>query len=809
MNISAARMLSLLVALLVGTGSGIAAAQDVPAAAIPELVRPATAKAAPAATDARAGKGVVRSRPIDLDVAALKRAAVRTGPDPAPSLSITFFDDAATAVAITRTERIGSNGTAYIGTVPGVPYSSVVIVEEDGVISGNVDAGGARYQIRNFGPAGHRARQVDDAAFPAEAPPIPINAPPLHGAKDDPKATPAAVSAPADDGSQIDVMVVYTPAARVAQGGTSAMMSLVNLGITETNNAYTNSNVIQRIRLVYAGEVNYTEVDSNVDLDRLQATNDGWMDQVHALRDTYGADLVSLWGNYGDVCGRGFMMDPESSGFADHAFHIVDADCATGNYSFGHELGHNMGLRHDNYIDPDTVGLTAEGSAVTKEVTYAHGYIDLTNHFRTVMAYDDQCSAAGFKCKRIAAFSNPAVTYNNSSYYAPAVFAPIGDATTAHERRALNDTRETTANFRKSGGGGAPNLAIAAFTAASTTVAAGATITLSATVASNGTTAGTASTLRYYVDNGAGFTEIAGCADAIGALAPGASSAQNCTFAAGATTGVFSYRVAVDAVAGETASSDNTSAVVTVKITDPGSLDWTDLWYTPSESGWGINFVQNSRVIFATFFIYGANATPTWYVAALDYDNAGRFAGKLYTAKGTYFGAPWNPANGTAIESGTATFTPNPANAYQGTLAYTVIGSGSVTKSIERQSLTRIVLGGSYVGGTTGGYADCNTAANSRRYRDQYTLDVTHAGNNATFVFTYSDKSTCTFAGALVQHGLQYSMPSAAYTCSGGLNTTATLSEIKATSLGIEGRLAAPSTGGGCREFATFEAVLR
>ena len=122
MNISAARMLSLLVALLVGTGSGIAAAQDVPAAAIPELVRPATAKAAPAATDARAGKGVVRSRPIDLDVAALKRAAVRTGPDPAPSLSITFFDDAATAVAITRTERIGSNGTAYIGTVPGVPY---------------------------------------------------------------------------------------------------------------------------------------------------------------------------------------------------------------------------------------------------------------------------------------------------------------------------------------------------------------------------------------------------------------------------------------------------------------------------------------------------------------------------------------------------------------------------------------------------------------------------------------------------------------------------------------------------------------
>jgi hypothetical protein len=54
-----------------------------------------------------------------------------------------------------------------------------------------------------------------------------------------------------------------------------------------------------------------------------------------------------------------------------------------------------------------------------------------------------------------------------------------------------------------------------------------------------------------------------------------------------------------------------------------------------------------------------------------------------------------------------------------------------------------------------------------------------------------------------------YTIPGASYACSDGLNTTAGMSEIKATAQGIEGRFAAPSVGDGCREDASFSGVFR
>ena len=63
-------------------------------------------------------------------------------------------------------------------------------------------------------------------------------------------------------------------------------------------------------------------------------------------------------------------------------------------------------------------------------------------------------------------------------------------------------------------------------------------------------------------------------------------------------------------------------------------------------------------------------------------------------------------------------------------------------------------------------------------------------------------------SGTLVQYGQLYTVPTTTYVCSDGLNTNAAMSEIKATSLGLEGRFAAPDVGGGCREDATFGGPL-
>ena len=242
------------------------------------------------------------------------------------------------------------------------------------------------------------------------------------------------------------------------------------------------------------------------------------------------------------------------------------------------------------------------------------------------------------------------------------------------------------------------------------------------------------------------------------------------------------------------------------------ATDYTDLWYIPAEGGWGANVVQSDNFMFVTFFIYGPDNKPTWYSADLTFDGT-KFTGGLYATTGTYWLPPWNSTNVTTQQVGTATFTPSTLNAYEATLSWTVNGVGTVTKAVQRQTLTPIALGGTYIGGQSGGYTGCNASGTNGGYTDTYTLTVAQTtGGNATFTFTYdSANATCTLTGALEQHGSLYRIPGATYQCTGGLtfSTTATVYEIKATGQGIEGRFAATLPTSGCQENANFSAVLQ
>ena len=42
------------------------------------------------------------------------------------------------------------------------------------------------------------------------------------------------------------------------------------------------------------------------------------------------------------------------------------------------------------------------------------------------------------------------------------------------------------------------------------------------------------------------------------------------------------------------------------------STDMSDLWWIPSESGWGMQLVQQGSLIFATLYIYSSNGQPVW-----------------------------------------------------------------------------------------------------------------------------------------------------------------------------------------------------
>jgi hypothetical protein len=252
---------------------------------------------------------------------------------------------------------------------------------------------------------------------------------------------------------------------------------------------------------------------------------------------------------------------------------------------------------------------------------------------------------------------------------------------------------------------------------------------------------------------------------------------------------------------------------VSLALTTPAwAVDYTDIWWAGfAESGWGVNFVQDEDVVFATFYIYDANGKPFWVSSPMFIAANGTYVGDLNYSTGSFFGGAWTGSS--AIKVGTATFTPTSPTT--GILSYSVTGvpgipTSSVTKNIQRANFRTIVLGGNYVGGQSGNYASCSPSSINGAYTDTYSLAVTHdtVGGVVTLSFKYNSGSTCVLSGTLQQSGQLYSVPSASYVCSTGLNTNASVSELKATSLGIEGRFFAPNVGSGCSEDATFSAAL-
>jgi hypothetical protein len=240
------------------------------------------------------------------------------------------------------------------------------------------------------------------------------------------------------------------------------------------------------------------------------------------------------------------------------------------------------------------------------------------------------------------------------------------------------------------------------------------------------------------------------------------------------------------------------------------ALDLTDIWYSPTESGWGVNIVQANDFLFLSFFLYDENTMPTWYSGQLSFDGT-RYSGGLYASRGSYWAGTWNPAqHPPAALVGNASVTL--LGPYDAVLRYTVTGFPEKTKNITRGNIIPITMTGTYVGGQAGGYTSCNVASMNQAYDERFTLTVTQASTTqATLKFSYEIlAAACTISGTLEQHGQLYRMNNADYSCTGGLTftTKAAVDELKVTSQGIEGRFTA-NVGQGCTERASFSAVLR
>jgi len=183
------------------------------------------------------------------------------------------------------------------------------------------------------------------------------------------------------------VIVAYTR--KAANYHADPGRELVALSIELANQTFRNSKLGHvKLQLVHAYQTDYEEEGQHFDhLWRFADKNDGYLDEIHPLREKYDADVAIL-----------IVDDPTGCGLAtrvfagaDEAFAVVHHGCALMSYSIAHEIGHLIGARHELQVD-----------GTMTPFPYGHGYVNGTK-WRDIMSYKESCGG----CPRLPIWSSP------------------------------------------------------------------------------------------------------------------------------------------------------------------------------------------------------------------------------------------------------------------------------------------------------------------------------------------------------------------------------------------------------------------
>lgn len=354
---------------------------------------------------------IVRARQVRVDFAYLTDPTTRSTRE---RLTLQVFPDLSLVLELRETTAT-RNGWAWMGQVEGSPLSEVVLLISE-------DADGLRLSGSVVGvidemPAGHALRisrlpdsdvhlvtELDLERLPACG----VRAS-FHPITDSYESNRGAVGvnvgaiAPAARSQQstitLDIMVVYTPAALSAAGSQQQIEDEIENMILLSNTAFANSDAGVALNLVHVAETNYVEAGFSTDLGRLANPFDGHMDEIHALRREYAADLVALITRptTASVCGVGTLPNQADVSNIGLGFSITKYQCRAPSITFPHEIGHNLGAGHDWY----------DRAAGTFKHSRGHARPD--QGWRTIMSYSDKCQALGQPCPSILRFANPDV----------------------------------------------------------------------------------------------------------------------------------------------------------------------------------------------------------------------------------------------------------------------------------------------------------------------------------------------------------------------------------------------------------------
>src|SRR5262245_36985128 len=279
-----------------------------------------------------------------------------------------------------------------------------------GKMTGAVQHEGRIYSIRHMGGEMYAVVEMGEDRMPPEHAPMPermrTNDPnfptkgsvPAQEKKQLEPASPKAKAAktkndkstPKPQDVVIDVIVAYTK--KAAANYSDVKRELVDLSIEEANESFRQSGVGQvKLRLVHAYQTDYVEEGEHFDhVWRFADKGDGYMDEIHPLRDKYRADVAVLIVDDPKGCGLATRVYAD----AEEAFAVVHHECAVASYSVAHEIGHLIGARHDLNMDRNMTPFP-----------YGHGYVNGTK-WRDIMSYRESCGG----CPRLPVWSSPRVT---------------------------------------------------------------------------------------------------------------------------------------------------------------------------------------------------------------------------------------------------------------------------------------------------------------------------------------------------------------------------------------------------------------
>jgi peptidyl-Asp metalloendopeptidase len=341
-----------------------------------------------------------------------KDSAAGPGKD-AARITVALSDD--TSLSIRRTSvEVRSDMCVWRGVVEETGAPATIMWWPGGKMAGTVQHQGRLYSIRHLGgeliavvemgedrmPQEHAAMsprlraddptlQDDPLVRQGDAGALRPKTGPGNSAPIEPKPSERADKEPAGNVT-IDIIVAYTK--KAASNYADVKRELIDLAIEEGNESFRMSSLGQvQLRLVHAYETDYVE-EGAAHFDhvwRFADKGDGYMDEIHALRDKYKADVAILIVDDPKGCGLATRVYAD----ADEAFAVVHHECAASTYSLAHEIGHLIGARHDLSLDKTMTPFA-----------WGHGYVNGTK-WRDIMSYKESCGG----CPRLPVWSSPVV----------------------------------------------------------------------------------------------------------------------------------------------------------------------------------------------------------------------------------------------------------------------------------------------------------------------------------------------------------------------------------------------------------------